>query len=106
MLDDISRVAFHSPYEAAFRAALLMIAVALFIMLAIRLAMSFASIARVKARKQWAVEPPVGKHESLMGRLLRGEVDESKQQALFTDEVRQMLAHAAAAKNPTATISR
>ncbi len=83
-----------------------MIAAALFIMLAIRLAMSLVSIARVKARKQWAIEPPIDNQESLLARLMRGDVDESTQQQLFTQEVRQMLAHGASNKNHTPAISR
>ncbi len=99
MLDDVLNLALHSPHEAAFRAALFMIAAGLLNMLAIRLAKSLVSIARVKARKQWAIEPPIGNQESLLARLMRGEVDESTQQVLLTDEVRQMLAHASGSKN-------
>ena len=106
MLDDVVNLAFHSPYEAAVRAALLMIAAALFTMLAIRLAMSLVSVARVKARKQWAIEPPVGKQESLLARLMRGEIDESAQQDLFTEEVRQMLTHVSAGESHTPVMSR
>lgn len=106
MLDDVLKLAIHLPHEAAFRVALLMIAAALFIMPAIRLAMSLLSIARVKARKQWAIEPPMGNLESLLARLMRGEIDESSQQELFTEEARQMLAHAAANKNHTPAIPR
>ena len=92
MLDSILKLTLHSPYEAALRIGLLMIAVALFTMLVVRLAMSLVSISRAKARKQWQVEPPIDKEESLLARLVRGDVDESKQQVLFTDEVRALLA--------------
>lgn len=102
MLDSVLKLALHSPYEAALRIGLLMIAVALFTMLVVRLAMSLVSIARVKARKQWQVEPPIGKEESPLARILRGDVDESTQEVLFTDEVREMLAQTAGAKKPTA----
>lgn len=51
MLDDVLNLALHSPHEAVLRAALLMIAAALFMMLAIRMAMSLVSNARVNARK-------------------------------------------------------
>lgn len=106
MFDDISRFAQYSGYEAALRAALLMIATGFFITLATRLAMSLVSVARAKARKEWAMEAPIGKQESLLARLLRGEVDESSQQVLFTEEVRQMLARGAVGKKHTPAISR
>ena len=106
MPDSVLNFPLHSSYQAALRVGLLIIAVALFLMIVVRITMSVASIARVKARKEWMIEPPIGKGQSLLSRLLVGEADESAQEVFFSEEVQQMLAQTSARKKHTRVASR
>jgi len=107
MLDNVLNFALHSPYEQALRVGLFLIAACLLTMLAIRLAMSLVSVGRVKARKQWMVEPPLpGSEQSLIDRMLYGVVEDQATETLLSDEVRAMLEQVATRRDPSAAILR
>jgi hypothetical protein len=88
MLDNVLNLASKSGLEFAFRFGALLIAASLMSFLAIRLGMSLVSSVRVKARKQWNVQPATD--QSLVARLLTGP-DESTPQNFFTDDVKRLL---------------
>ena len=90
MLTDFFGIASNSGIQIASRHGVLMIFVSLVSFMAITLAMSLVSNTRVKARKQWHVEPAAGENETLIARLRGGREDQASQ-ALFCDDIKRLI---------------
>lgn len=92
MLTNVLGIASNSGIQIAFRLGVLLIFTSLVCFLAIRLALSLVSGTKVKARKQWDVEPASGDNEKLIARLLSGCKEEPVSQSLLNNEIQRLLA--------------
>ena len=91
MLTNVFGIASNSGIQLAFRLGVLLIFASLVSFMAIRLAMSLVSCSKVKARKQWDVEPAAGENETLIARLMSGCKEESASQALLSDDIKRLI---------------
>jgi hypothetical protein len=92
MLTNVFGFASNTGIQNTFRLDVLLIIACLASFLAIRLAMSLVTCARVKERKQWDVEPAPVDNQSLIARLLSGCKEEPVSQSLLNDQVQRLLA--------------
>ena len=90
MLDKLFEVASYSEMQSAFRLGEILIAATLAFFLATRIAILVASIAKVKAKKEWVVEPARLDH-SFFAQLRSDSEQKSTSQNLFGDEIKRML---------------
>ncbi len=91
MLNELFSALSNSSIEFGFRLFLFLIAASILTVLAFKLTVSVASNARVKARKEWVVQPAVDEEQSLVTRLVLGKVDNQQQEILLNSDVRRML---------------
>lgn len=91
MLQNILGFTSISPIGTAIRVGLFMIAATFLMLTAIRLTMSMVSVARVKARREWMVEPVAGDEQSLVAQLMFGKQEPSIKENLLSDDVRHLL---------------
>ena len=90
MLENILGSISNSTIETAMRVGLFMIAATFLMLLAVRLTMSMVSVARVKARREWMVEPVEGDEQPLVAQLLFGKQEPTMQENLLSDDVRRL----------------
>lgn len=81
-----------SPVENELRVGLFIFATCFLILMAARLAIPLVSLARVKARRVWIVEPPRDGELSTAATLLFGEQKPGSSGNLLSEDVRRMLA--------------
>src|SRR5579871_5563805 len=91
MFQNILGFTSNSTVEMAMRVGMFMIAATFLTLLAVRLTMSMVSVARVKARKEWIVEPVAGEEQSLVAELLFGRQEPSMKEEFLSDDVRRLL---------------
>ena len=90
MLPNVFGLASNSGIQIASRLGVLLIFASLVSFMAIRLAMSLVSCSKVKARKQWTVEPAAGENETLIARLM-GCKEEPAPQSLLNNDIKRLI---------------
>ena len=94
MLDNVFGISTNSGIQVTFRFGVLLIFASLVSLLAIRLAISLVSCTRVKARKQWDVEPAQDDNQSFIERLLCGCKEEPASSDLLNQDIQRLLQNA------------